>query len=406
MKGLVISLIILSIMEFIKTLETNSKSILSRIQYSFKLGLIGDALSLGGHYEYDAKKIKKMGGYSNYAKPGEDNNGVGWGTANYHPGKIAGDITDTGEVAVMLLKNIVEDKAYTFDSYAAFWKKQIDEGYGSCNFQSVGRDAKECPPGTKPGYINGGSRRTLQMLAQYPNAKGDARKQLASNANCIFGATHFLPLFLLYGNNKPNEENLVEDAKSTSYISHNNPDPIAAAEFLTRTLYRMFYQNMNLPEALNDSAAKMNHNLISKWLKDAQNKVIEATDPNSALSKEEFVDDISITTMSRLWDVGRSEPIKIGKASPTEGALPSALYFSLKYKDDIEAGLIANANCGGDSAARGIVIGMLLGAQNNLEEFPSTHRWISGLNMMKEVENLMEKLSSWNENGAKPKVDI
>jgi hypothetical protein len=35
--------------------------------------------------------------------------------------------------------------------------------------------------------------------------------------------------------------------------------------------------------------------------------------------------------MARLWDVGKSEPIKVGKASPTEGALPSALYFALKY---------------------------------------------------------------------------
>ena len=371
-------------------LETSS--ILSRIQYSIKLGLVGDALALGGHYEYDAKKIKASGGYADYAKPGEANNGIGWGTANYHPGKIAGDMTDAGEVAVMLLKNIAQDRSYSFDSYAAFWKRQIDEGYGSCNFQSVGRDATGCPPGLKPGYINGGSRRTLQALASNPNAKGDTRKALAANVNCLVAATHFLPLFLLAGDSKPDEENLVEDSKSTIYISHNNPDPLAACEFLTRTLYRMFYSNMALNEALQDSAARMNHKLISKWLLDAQNKVIEATAPDSALSKEEFVDDIAITSMSRLWDIGKSEPIKIGKASPTEGALPSALYFSLKYKDDIEAGLIANANCGGDSAARGIVIGMLLGAQSNVVQLPPTHRWMTGLNMMKDVEDLMEKL--------------
>ena len=46
----------------------------------------------------------------------------------------------------------------------------------------------------------------------------------------------------------------------------------------------------------------------------------EATNPNKPLSKEEFVDDLALTSMARLWDVGRSEPIKVGKASPTEGA--------------------------------------------------------------------------------------
>jgi len=393
MYRLVLFLLIISIMQFVvKGVEANATSALSRIQYSFKLGLIGDALSLGGHYEYDAKKIKASGGYADYAKPGEANNGIGWGTANYHPGKVAGDMTDAGEVAVMLLKNIAEDKNYSFDSYASFWKKQIDEGYGSCNFQSVGRDAKGCPPGTKPGYINGGSRRTLQALASNPTAKGNARKALAANVNCLIAATHFLPLFLLAGDSKPDEESIVADAVSTVYISHNNADPVAACEFLTRTLYRMFYNSMPLADALNFSAAKMNHQLINKWLSDAQNKVTEATDPNSALSKEEFVDDIAITSMSRLWDIGKSEPIKIGKASPTEGALPSALYFSLKYKDNIEAGLIANANCGGDSAARGIVIGMLLGAQTHPVHLPSTHRWMTGHNMMKKVETLMEKL--------------
>ena len=55
---------------------------------------VGDALALGGHYEYDARKIRSNGGFANFSPPGEANNGIGWGTANYHPGKAAGDLTD------------------------------------------------------------------------------------------------------------------------------------------------------------------------------------------------------------------------------------------------------------------------------------------------------------------------
>jgi hypothetical protein len=40
-------------------------------------------------------------------------------------------------------------------------------------------------------------------------------------------------------------------------------------------------------------------------------KFHEATDPAGALSKEEFVDDLAMTSMARLWDVGRTEPIKV-----------------------------------------------------------------------------------------------
>jgi len=38
------------------------------------------------------------------------------------------------------------------------------------------------------------------------------------------------------------------------------------------------------------------------------------------------------THTTGLWDVGKTEPIKVGKASPTEGTLPGSIYFILKYQ--------------------------------------------------------------------------
>jgi hypothetical protein len=108
-----------------------------RIQNALKAGLIADALALGGHYEYDAAKIKTRGGFENFAPPGQDNHGVGWGTANYHPGKKAGDLTDAGDVVLMLLRHLAELQradalsSYSFDTFAAYWKKEIDNGYGA-----------------------------------------------------------------------------------------------------------------------------------------------------------------------------------------------------------------------------------------------------------------------------------
>ena len=43
-------------------------------------------------------------------------------------------------------------------------------------------------------------------------------------------------------------------------------------------------------------------------------------------------------------------------------AFPASLYLAWKYADDFEAGLIANANLGGDNCHRGAVVGALLGA--------------------------------------------
>merc|ERR1712046_346582 len=93
---------------------------------------------------------------------------------------------------------------------------------------------------------------------------------------------------------------------------------------------------------------------------------------------------------ARLWDVGKTEPIKVGKASPTEGALPGSLYFILKYKHSLEEALIANAGVGGDSCARGIVIGTVLGAAHGMEGIPS--RWTETLRGLPHVKDLYGKL--------------
>jgi ADP-ribosylglycohydrolase len=309
-------------------------------------------------------------------------------SANFHPGKRAGDLTDTGEVAIMLLEYLTENQQYTFDGYAAYWKKQIDEGYGSCNFQSVGRETVDCPAGLKPGYLNGATRRTLQLLARYPTAKGESRMQLAADTNCLMAATHFLPLFLRI----TDEQQLVDASISTVYLSHKNRDPLAAADFLSRTMYRIINSGMSLEEALDSAALATGDSFITARLQDAKKKAAEALDPSSQLSKQELADDVALTSMARLWEVGKTEPIKVGKASPTEGALPGSLYIALKYKHSLEEALIANAGVGGDSAVRGMVIGMLLGAVHGREAIPS--RWIEGLNCLPHVEAMFTKLEN------------
>jgi ADP-ribosylglycohydrolase len=82
----------------------------------------------------------------------------------------------------------------------------------------------------------------------------------------------------------------------------------------------------------------------------------------------------------------------VGKASPTEGALPAALYFALRYETDLEAALVANANCGGDSGARAVVIGLLLGAAHGEEAVPA--RWAAGLRDGPRVRALIAKVEA------------
>jgi ADP-ribosylglycohydrolase len=68
---------------------------------------------------------------------------------------------------------------------------------------------------------------------------------------------------------------------------------------------------------------------------------------------------------------------RFSTACYVEDSVPAVLYLALKYHADPENALIVNTNLGGDNAARGSVLGALLGAYHGIEGFPG--RWIDGL---------------------------
>jgi len=139
-------------------------------------------------------------------------------------------------------------------------------------------------------------------------------------------------------------------------------------EFFARVAFRIIHKALTPREAI-EQVAQTSSAFIKTKVQQAINKFEEATDPARPLSKEEFVDDLALTSMARLWDVGKSEPIKVGKASPTEGVLPGSIYLILKY-GDFAAAAKANAEIGGDSASRAVAVGMVLGAWKGVEGIP------------------------------------
>jgi ADP-ribosyl-[dinitrogen reductase] hydrolase len=73
------------------------------------------------------------------------------------------------------------------------------------------------------------------------------------------------------------------------------------------------------------------------------------------------------------WVIGP----RLSTACYVEDAVPAVVYLALKYHGDPENALIANTNLGGDNAARGAVLGALLGAAHGVEKIPD--RWTQGL---------------------------
>jgi len=165
------------------------------------------------------------------------------------------------------------------------------------------------------------------------------------------------------------DEEDVAHAARTMMFTHREATALDGGEFFARVSFRIIHKGLSPKDAIVEVAAESSQ-FIQEKVKQALDKVAEATDPKQALSKEgDYVDDKALTSMARLWDVGRSEPIKVGKASPTEGVLPGSIYFIVKYGDFFEAAK-ANAMVGGDSASRAVCIGMVLGSHQGLDGIP------------------------------------
>merc|ERR1712166_511663 len=300
--------------------------------------LVSDALSLGSHYEYDAHKIKLAykGQIERFMAPGESmggmTHGVGWGERNYHPGAKAGDQTDYGEYNVLVLEHlaVTADPARPFSvpEFLPRWAHRISNGWNQwvCS-------------------------QTRQAYQKYNEGVTDGR--LGGNSNAM--ALRFSAAFAYHST----EDEVVDTAIKTMF-THSESTAQMGAEFFARVTFRILHNGLTPLESITQVSAAS-----PRWIQDkvaqALQKVQEATDPTSELFTQEYVDDLAVTSMARLWDVGKSEPIKVGKASPTEGTLPASVYLICKYNNLMQASK-ANAMVGGDNASRAIAIGMVLGA--------------------------------------------
>ncbi|PHR54693.1 MAG: ADP-ribosylglycohydrolase [Arcobacter sp.] len=341
-----------------------------RIRGSFFGAIVGDALCLGSHYEYDAQKIWKAYGnapISKFMSPGEmmggQTHGIGWGERNYHPGKSAGGTTDYGDYNILILEHLASmgspEKTFSVDELIPHWKKRLENGWGS--------------------WICTMTKTTYEQIRV-----GVETKHLGGPSNAM--AIRHVAAHAYYDN----EDTLVQVARQAMF-THKETTALGGGEFFARVTHRVI-NGATPQDAIEEVAVKMGGFYESKTAQ-AIAKYKEATDTSTELSKEAFVDDLSITSMARLWDIGRSEPIRVGKASPTEGTLPGSIYFILKYaneEDGLNRALAANAMVGGDNASRSIAIGMVLGAHFGID---ALHKeWKESLEQNEYCEELLSKL--------------
>ena len=199
-------------------------------------------------------------------------------------------------------------------------------------------------------YVDGASKATLANVQNQTD-----KTQGGSDSVEIAGPARIAPLIVYLSSSSESE--VVKAAVEQTMLTHRSKEAEESATFLAKAGYRLIH-GANLLDTLNETA------------------------PEWALKKAD-----SVLSENAVDAIG-----KLGPACSISSALPAVLYLALKHGGDTEAALIENAMAGGDNCARGLALGILLGAANGMLSIPK--HWVKDLKASTDLENLLTALSS------------
>ena len=288
----------------------------------------GDSLALAAHWLYNQQDIEN--------KFGTITSFLEPLAGSYHAGKRAGDFTHYGDQTLVLLRSLVRHGGFELERFGSYWHDSM-------------RDYQ--------GYQDKATSQTLAALqgsADYTTC--------GSSSSELGGAARIAPLVYLY---RDNEEQLLKCVREQAALTHNSHALLSGAEILARASLLL---------------------LDGEEMEDALSLALDAVELDL---------DLSMRLYGALDSAGRDnrDALKeFGLGCNISNALPGVIHLALSYSDDIVAGLATNVMAGGDSAARGLALGLLLGAANPGTPLPPD--WSAGMGAAAEIGELLDGLDT------------
>ena len=284
---------------------------------------VADALSLGVHWVYDTTEIDKKYGRLDEIVKPE--------LAPYHKGKEKGEFTHYGDQMMVLLQSVKGRAGFDIDHFSSSWQEM---------FQSY------------DGYMDHASSDTLDNFG----GEEDGGKA-GSRSEDLGGAARIAPLALFY---QESLDDFVDAARTQTAMTHNHPYVVDSAELFARTSVH----------------------------------VVNGVNPVTALEKslEAMPGATEIQQMARAGIESRSEDTReavgrLGQMCAVSAALPATVHLIAKYEDNLKEALVENIMAGGDSSARGMLSGFILGSYQGIETIPDF--WFSDMAAYDKICTLM-----------------
>ncbi len=281
-----------------------------------------DALALGVHWVYDVSRIKERYGRLNHLTAPE--------IALFHKNRQKGNFTHYGDQMLLLLESLSHCSGFDLEDFAARWQALFD------NYD---------------GYLDGATKKTLAgfQAGKSPAAAG-------SDSTDLGGASRMVPLALFYAHDA---DAFIDCAQGQTAMTHNHPLVLETARFFV--LAALETANGSGPAAAIRSAAEQ---------LPSESPIASLVDKGLASAEKETAQAIS----------------GFGQACDTTEALPGTIHLIARYPEDPETALIENIMAGGDSSARGILCGFILGIHNGLDTVP--RNWLEEMTEFNKIKPL------------------
>ncbi|MDA3941653.1 MAG: ADP-ribosylglycohydrolase family protein [Spirochaetia bacterium] len=250
----------------------------------------------------------------------------------YHGKKQAGDFTHYGDQGLWLLRQVAEKSSFDLSAFGRIWLDKMQ---------------------TYEGYIDHSTKETLENL-----------KKGADWTSCGSGSTDFsaigrgVPLLLILNNNP---EEIKKAFMSQAALTHNSKSVVEASSFFAELAIALL-EGKELRSSLSSIGSGYSKT-IQDWISQG---IKSSTKKKTSLVIKSF-----------------------GQACDINHGFPGVIHLITKYTDNYRLAMEENVKSGGESAARGMTVGMLLGIINGKKSIPEN--WIKNLNAYNEIEGLISK---------------
>lgn len=292
-----------------------------------------DALSLGVHWIYNTNVIDKKFGRVEHFLKPE--------RPTYHPTKDKGEFTHYGDQVLILLESVAECGGFKLSDFSARWQKLFE------NYK---------------GYIDGATKATLANIAS-----GKSALNAGSGSDDLAGAGRIAPLIYVYHNDP---QALTDSAKAQTTLTHNNPQVVESALFFSTLALKVLAGAAPKAAILQLKEEQSVETPMLKWI-------------------EKGLDSIEQESRQAILD--------FGQMCETAAAFPGVVHLIVKYENDLKTALVENIMAGGDSAGRGLLVGLVLGAHLGVDAIPQN--WLTE---MKAYQQIVERLKKIDTSGQKP----